>query len=65
MAVSAETKRRFALATALRGALMLLAGLYAVIWPAEALTVLVLAGGILLLIDGALGRSGQRDFGRR
>ena len=55
MAVSAETKRRFALATALRGVLMLLAGLYAVIWPAEALTVLVLAGGILLLIDGALG----------
>ena len=55
MAVSAETKRRFALATALRGALMLVAGLYAVIWPAEALTVLVLAGGVLLLIDGALG----------
>lgn len=55
MAVSAETKRRFALATGLRGLLMLLAGLYAIIWPAEALTVLVLAGGILLLIDGALG----------
>jgi uncharacterized membrane protein HdeD (DUF308 family) len=55
MTVSAETKRRFALATALRGALMLLAGLYAIIWPAEALTVLVLAGGILLIIDGALG----------
>jgi len=55
MTVSAETKRRFALATALRGALMLLAGLYAIIWPSEALTVLVLAGGILLVIDGALG----------
>jgi uncharacterized membrane protein HdeD (DUF308 family) len=55
MTVSAETKRRFALATALRGALMLLAGLYAIIWPGEALTVLVLAGGILLVIDGALG----------
>lgn len=55
MTVSAETKRRFALATALRGVLMLLAGLYAVIWPAQALTVMVLAGGILLLIDGALG----------
>jgi uncharacterized membrane protein HdeD (DUF308 family) len=55
MTVSAETKRRFALATALRGALMLLAGLYAIIWPSEALTVLVLAGGILLLVDGALG----------
>tara|TARA_R110002020_G_scaffold36822_1_gene110621 strand:- start:2488 stop:3051 length:564 start_codon:yes stop_codon:yes gene_type:complete len=55
MSVSGETKRRFALATALRGAFMLLAGLYAVIWPAEALTILVLAGGILLVIDGALG----------
>ncbi|KQX40123.1 hypothetical protein ASD04_05645 [Devosia sp. Root436] len=55
MTVSAETKRRFALATALRGALMLLAGLYAIIWPTQALTVLVLAGGILLVIDGALG----------
>lgn len=55
MAVSAETKRRFALATAIRGVFMLLAGLYALIWPAEALTILVLAGGILLVIDGALG----------
>lgn len=55
MAVSAETKRRFALATALRGVLMLLAGLYAIIWPAEALTILVLAGGILLVVDGVLG----------
>lgn len=34
---------------------MFIAGLYAIIWPADALTVLVLAGGILLLIDGALG----------
>jgi uncharacterized membrane protein HdeD (DUF308 family) len=55
MAVSAETKKRFALVTALRGVLMLLAGLYAIIWPGEALTVLVLAGGILLVIDGVLG----------
>ncbi len=55
MAVSSQTKRRFALATALRGALMLLAGIYAVIWPIEALAVLVLFGGILLIIDGATG----------
>jgi uncharacterized membrane protein HdeD (DUF308 family) len=55
MAISSQTKRRFALATALRGLLMLLAGLYAVFWPTEALTVLVLFGGILLVIDGALG----------
>ena len=55
MTVSADTRRRFAAATALRGLLMLIAGLYAVIWPADALTVLVLAGGVLLLIDGLLG----------
>jgi uncharacterized membrane protein HdeD (DUF308 family) len=55
MAVSSQTKRRFALATALRGVLMLLGGIYAVIWPLEALAVLVLFGGILLIIDGALG----------
>ena len=55
MTVSAETKRRFALATALRGVLMLLAGLYAIIWPVDALTVLVLFGGVLLIVDGALG----------
>jgi len=55
MPVSSETRKRFALATALRGLLMLAAGVYAVIWPLEALAVLLLFGGILLLIDGALG----------
>jgi len=34
---------------------MFVAGLYAVIWPTEALTILVLAGGILLAIDCVLG----------
>jgi len=55
MAVSSEVKRRFALATALRGVLMLIAGLYAVIAPLDALAVLVLFGGILLIVDGILG----------
>ncbi|MCS6762478.1 MAG: DUF308 domain-containing protein [Candidatus Devosia symbiotica] len=55
MTVSGETKRRFALATALRGAFMLAVGVYAVIWPTAALTIVVMAGGILLLIDGLLG----------
>ena len=55
MTVSSRTKRRFAAATALRGLLMLLAGLYAIIFPGDALTVLVLFGGILLIVDGALG----------
>ena len=39
----------------LRGLLMLLAGLYAVIWPGSALFVLVTVGAALLLIDGVLG----------
>jgi uncharacterized membrane protein HdeD (DUF308 family) len=39
----------------LRGLLMLLAGLYAVIFPGLALTGLVIIGGALLLVDGALG----------
>lgn len=55
MPVSTESRKRFALATALRGLLMLVAGVYAVIWPLEALAVLLVFGGILLLIDGALG----------
>jgi uncharacterized membrane protein HdeD (DUF308 family) len=55
MSISSRTKKRFALATALRGVFMLLAGLYAVIFPIDALAVLVLFGGVLLLIDGALG----------
>jgi uncharacterized membrane protein HdeD (DUF308 family) len=55
MTISQDTRRRFALATALRGVLMLLAGLYVVIAPAQALTIMVLAGGILLVIDGLLG----------
>lgn len=55
MATVADLKKRWALATALRGVLMLLAGLYAVIWPVQALAVLVVVGGVLLLIDGVLG----------
>lgn len=55
MAISSETRKRFALATALRGVVMLLAGLYAVFWPVDAMAVLVLFGGALLIIDGALG----------
>lgn len=55
MAVSSETKKRWALITALRGVLMLIAGLYAIFSPAAALTVLVIAGGALMLVDGVLG----------
>jgi uncharacterized membrane protein HdeD (DUF308 family) len=52
---AADLKRRWALVTGLRGLLMLLAGLYAVIWPAQALVLVVTVGAILLVVDGALG----------
>jgi len=55
MAVSSEVTQRWAWITGLRGLLMLLAGIYAVIFPAAALTVLVIAGGALLVVDGVLG----------
>jgi uncharacterized membrane protein HdeD (DUF308 family) len=55
MAISSDTRKRWAWATALRGLLMLLAGLYAIFFPAQALTILVVAGGALLLVDGLLG----------
>jgi uncharacterized membrane protein HdeD (DUF308 family) len=41
--------------TALRGLLMLLAGLYAIFFPGLTLTSLVLLGGALFFIDGILG----------
>ena len=47
--------KRWGLIVGLRALIMLLAGLYAVIWPGAALAVLVIAGGIVLLVDGVLG----------
>ena len=55
MAISSDTKKRWAWITGLRGLSMLLAGIYQVIFPAQALLVLVTFGGILLLVDGVLG----------
>ncbi len=55
MAVSSDTKRLWAWITGLRGLLMLIAGVYTVLAPAQALVVLVLFGGALLLVDGVLG----------
>jgi uncharacterized membrane protein HdeD (DUF308 family) len=51
----ADLKKRMGLVMGVRALLMLLAGLYAVIWPAQALFILVWAGAILLVVDGALG----------
>jgi len=55
MAVSQRTMKNYAWATGLRGVLMLLAGLYALIFPGAALAALVVVGGILLIIDSVLG----------
>lgn len=55
MSVSSKTKRRWALITAIRAAIMLIGGIYAIFWPAAALTALVIVGGAMLLIDGLLG----------
>jgi uncharacterized membrane protein HdeD (DUF308 family) len=55
MMAGTDLQRRWGLLMGLRGLLMLLAGLYAVIWPGAALAVLVIAGGAILLVDGVLG----------
>ena len=52
---ASDLQKRWGLLMGLRGLLMLLAGLYAVIWPGAALAVLVIAGGAILLVDGVLG----------
>jgi uncharacterized membrane protein HdeD (DUF308 family) len=51
----ADLKKRMGLVMGLRALLMLLAGPYAVFFPAQALFVLIWAGAILLLVDGVLG----------
>jgi uncharacterized membrane protein HdeD (DUF308 family) len=55
MAVSGSVKKRVAVGSGLRALLMLLFGIYCVIWPASALTTLVIAGAIVLLVAGVLG----------
>jgi uncharacterized membrane protein HdeD (DUF308 family) len=52
---ASDLQKRWGLIMGLRGLLMLLAGLYAVIWPGAALAALVIVGGALLLVDGVLG----------
>lgn len=55
MAVSERVKKRLAWVTGLRALLMLLFGIYCVIWPADALTTLVIVGAAVLLVAGVLG----------
>jgi uncharacterized membrane protein HdeD (DUF308 family) len=51
----ADLRKNMGLVMGLRALLMLLAGLYAVIWPGSAIVLLVTVGAILLLVDGVLG----------
>lgn len=44
-----------AASTALRGLLLLIAGLVAVVWPVGVITTMLIAGAVLLIIEGALG----------
>ena len=53
--VASDVGKRWAWIVGLRALVMLLAGLYAVIFPGLALTFLVVLGGAILLVDGALG----------
>lgn len=55
MAASGNARKLGFWLLAARALLMLLAGLYAIVLPLQALTVLVLVGGVLFLIDGGLG----------
>jgi uncharacterized membrane protein HdeD (DUF308 family) len=52
---ASDLQKRWGLIMGLRGLVMLLAGLYAVIWPGTALLVLVMVGAAVLLVDGLLG----------
>ncbi len=63
-----ESERFAATLTALRGLIMIAAAIVAFMFPEQTVTFLVLAGGGLLLVDGALGiatlsYSGPRDTG--
>ncbi|WP_394893153.1 DUF308 domain-containing protein [Mesorhizobium sp. AaZ16] len=58
-----ESDRIDAVLTALRGLLMAVAALLAFIYPSQAVKFLVLAGGGLLLIDGALGLAAMKFSG--
>lgn len=53
--MAGDLQKRWGLLMGLRGLVMLLAGLYAVIWPGTALFVLVMVGAAVLIVDGVLG----------
>ena len=52
---ASDLQKRWGLLMGLRGLVMLLAGLYAVIWPGTAIFVLGMVGAAVLTVDGVLG----------
>jgi uncharacterized membrane protein HdeD (DUF308 family) len=50
-----DMQKRWGMLMGLRALIMLLAGLYAVIFPATAIFILVMVGAIVLIVDGVLG----------
>jgi uncharacterized membrane protein HdeD (DUF308 family) len=52
---ASDLQKRWGLVMGLRALVMLLAGLYAVIWPASAIAFIVLLAGAVLVVDGVLG----------
>lgn len=65
MAVSDSVSKRLAWATGLRALLMVLFGIYCVLWPASALTTLVMVAAVVLLVAGVLGLWGLTFGGVR
>lgn len=65
MAVSDSVRKRLTWATGLRALLMLLFGIYCVLWPASALTTLVMVAAVVLLVAGVLGLWGLTFGGVR
>ena len=52
---ASDLQKRWGLVMGLRALVMLLAGLYAVIWPASAIAFVVLLAAAVLIVDGVLG----------
>ena len=65
MAPKPQYTRLGAALTALRGVIMIVAGLFALVYPTEALKLLVFVGGGVLLVDGVLNLATLRLDGPR
>src|SRR5262245_64874088 len=60
--IEVEKTRYSATLALLRGVVLLAAGVFAIVSPSTALSLLVIVGGCLLVVDGILGLASQ-DYG--